>query len=29
MKASGFVAEALTRHKQPDAVVAPAARRQQ
>jgi polar amino acid transport system substrate-binding protein len=29
MKASGFIAEALTRHKQPDAVVAPAARRQQ
>jgi polar amino acid transport system substrate-binding protein len=23
MKAAGFVAEALTRHKQPDAVVAP------
>ncbi|HKH97132.1 MAG TPA: ABC transporter substrate-binding protein [Beijerinckiaceae bacterium] len=29
MKASGFIAEALTRHKQPDAVVAPAATRQQ
>ncbi len=29
MKASGFIAEALTRHKQPDAVMAPAARRQQ
>ena len=29
MKASGFIAEALARHKQPDAVVAPAASRQQ
>jgi polar amino acid transport system substrate-binding protein len=28
MKAAGFVAEALTRHKQPDAVVAPPRRSQ-